>query len=76
VNELPAPVPPNEHAGPATLLIHLPVLVLACGGGTTGDEGGIAVDLDLAVNMSTSADEEHCEHQKSTTNTAKHAQEM
>jgi hypothetical protein len=44
VNELPAPVPPNEHAGPATVLIHLPVLVLALGGGTTGHDGGIAVD--------------------------------
>src|SRR5262245_62060046 len=36
VNELPAPVLPNEHAGAATLLIHLPVLVLSLGGGTTG----------------------------------------
>jgi hypothetical protein len=44
VDELPAPVPPNEHAGPATLLIHLPVLVLPFGGGATGHHGGIAVD--------------------------------
>src|SRR5262245_37175510 len=44
MNELPAPVPPNEHAGAATLLIHLPVLVLALGGGTTGHDGRIAVD--------------------------------
>src|SRR5262245_13452489 len=43
-NELPAPVPPNEHAGAATLLIHLPVLVLSLGGGTTGYDRGIAVD--------------------------------
>ena len=43
-NKLPAPVPPNEHAGAATLLIHLPVLVLSLGGGTTGHDGRIAVD--------------------------------
>src|SRR3954454_16907512 len=49
-NELPAPVLPNEHAGAATLLIHLPVLVLSLGGGTTGYDGGIAVGapFDLA----------------------------
>src|SRR5262245_39600744 len=47
MNELPAPVPPNEHAGPGTLLIHLPVLVLPVGGGATGHHGGIAVDTDF-----------------------------
>ena len=44
VNELPAPIPPNEHAGPSSLLIHLPVLVLSLGSGTTGHDRGIAVD--------------------------------
>src|SRR5262249_28103886 len=44
VNELPAPVTSNEHAGTATLLIHLSVLVLSLGGGTTGHDRGIAVD--------------------------------
>jgi hypothetical protein len=47
MNELPAPVPPNEHAGPATLLIDLPVLILPFGGGATGHDGGIAVDTDF-----------------------------
>src|SRR5262249_11325503 len=47
VNELPASVSPDEHAGPATLLIHVPVLVLSFGGGTTGYEGGIAVNPDV-----------------------------
>src|SRR5262245_32673031 len=49
VNELPAPVLPNEHAGAATLLIHLPVLVLSLGGGTTGHDGGIAVDAHFGL---------------------------
>src|SRR5262249_56545211 len=48
VDELPAPVPPNEHAGPATLLIKRPLLVLPFGGGAIGHHGGIPVEAGLA----------------------------
>src|SRR5262245_77053 len=47
VNELPAPVPPNEHAGPATLLIHLPLLIRSLCYGTTGEDCSIAEDTDF-----------------------------
>src|SRR5262245_35917642 len=47
VDELPAPVSPNEHAGPATVLIHRPVLVLPLDGGAIGHDGGIPVDADF-----------------------------
>jgi hypothetical protein len=49
VNELPAPIPPNEHAGPSSLLIHLPVLVLSHGSGTTGhaDAGEVLIAVRL-----------------------------
>jgi len=41
VDELPAPIPPNKHSGPVTLVIHLSVLVLPFGGGATGHDGRI-----------------------------------
>ena len=47
VDELPVPIPPNEHSGPVTLVIHLSVLVLPFGGGATGHDGRIAIDADF-----------------------------
>jgi len=44
VDELPAPIPPNKHSGPVTLVIDLSVLILPFGGGPTGHDGRIAVD--------------------------------
>jgi len=41
VDALPAPIPPNKHSGPVTLVIHLSVLVLPFGGGATGHDGRI-----------------------------------
>src|SRR5262245_51557661 len=46
MNELPAPVSPNEHAGRAPLVIHPPVLILSLGDGTTGHDRGIAENTD------------------------------
>src|SRR5678816_3396960 len=47
VDELPAPVPPNEDAGPAALLIYRSILVFSFGGGTIGHDGGIPVDANF-----------------------------
>jgi hypothetical protein len=47
VDELPAPVPPNEHVGRALLLIYRPLLVLSFGGAAIGHDGGIPVEVDL-----------------------------
>jgi len=44
VDELPAPIPPNKHSGPVTLVIDLSVLIRPFGGGPTGHDGRIAVD--------------------------------
>src|SRR5262249_46522547 len=44
VDELPAPIPPNKHSGPVTLVIHLSVLILPFSGGATGHDGRIAVE--------------------------------
>ena len=41
MDKLPAPVPPNEYACPATLLIYRPVLILSFGPGAIGHDGGI-----------------------------------
>ena len=49
MDELPAPVPPNEYAGPATLLIYLSVLILSFGPGAIGHDGGIPVEADFDV---------------------------
>ena len=47
VDELPAPVLPNEDAGPAALLVNRSILVFSFGGGTIGHDGGIPVDADF-----------------------------
>ena len=47
VDELPAPVFPDEHVGPAALLIYRPLLVLPFGGGSKGHDGGITVEADF-----------------------------
>jgi hypothetical protein len=49
VDGLPAPLLPNEHAGPATLLINRPLLVLPFGGGAIGHDGGIPVAADFNI---------------------------
>ena len=49
VDELPAPLLPNEHSGPTTLLINCPLLVLPFGGGAIGHDGGIPVAADFKV---------------------------
>ena len=43
------PVVPNEHAGPAALLIYCSVLILSFRGGAIGHDGGIPVDPDFGV---------------------------
>ncbi len=40
---------PNEHAGPAALLIYCSVLILSFRGGAIGHDGGIPVDADFDV---------------------------
>jgi hypothetical protein len=47
VHELPAPVLPNEDAGPAALLVNRSILVFSFGGGTIGHDGRIPVDADF-----------------------------
>ena len=47
VDQLPAPVPPNEDAGPAALLIYRSILVLSFGGRAIGHDGGISVEADF-----------------------------
>lgn len=49
VDELPAPLLPNEHAGPATLLINRSLLVLSFGGRAIGHDGGIPVAADFNI---------------------------
>ena len=49
MDELPAPVPPNEYAGPATLFIYRSVLVLSFGPGAIGHDGGIPEKADFDV---------------------------
>ena len=49
VDELPAPLLPNEHTGPATLLIDHSLLVLSFGGGSIGHDGGIPIAADFNV---------------------------
>jgi hypothetical protein len=41
VHQLPAPVLPNEDAGPAALLVDRSILVFSLGGGAIGHDGGI-----------------------------------
>ena len=43
------PVVPNEHAGPAALLIYCSVLILSFRGGAIGHDGGIPIDPDFDV---------------------------
>ena len=47
MDQLPAPVPPNEDAGPAALLIYRSIWVLSFGGGAIGHDGGIPVGADF-----------------------------
>ncbi len=47
VDQLPAPVPPNEYAGPAALFVNRSILVFSFGGGTIGHDGGIPVEADF-----------------------------
>ena len=49
VDKLPTPILPNKYAGPATLLINRPLLVLPFGGGAIGHNGGIPVAADFKV---------------------------